>query len=62
MQLSQDGEEQFVILLMELARAYKLWIEDQNTYLQEIKKNNLILTTINPPHYLHEEMSKKIKK
>lgn len=38
MQLSQDGEEQFVILLMELARAYKLWIEDQNTYLQEIKK------------------------
>lgn len=60
-QFSQDGRASFVKLLTELAQTYKLWTYDRNTYYQEINRDKLIFTTINPPSDLHEEMSKKHK-
>ncbi|MEQ6967716.1 hypothetical protein [Pectobacterium polaris] len=59
--LSIDGEKKFEKLFMELARAYKLWIDDHNAFFQEVSKANLIFTIINPPCNLREEMSNKLK-
>ncbi|MBX4606916.1 hypothetical protein C7266_06255 [Klebsiella variicola] len=62
MQLSLDGEKQFAKLFMELARAYKLWVDDHKAYFQEMEKDNLIAITINAPHNMQEEMSGKYKR
>lgn len=60
-QLSIDGEKKFIEILMELARAYRLRVDDLKAYLQEVNEHKLIGTTINPPHDLQEVMLRKEK-
>jgi len=47
-------------LVVELARAFNLWVKDHNSYYQEISKSNLIFTTIDPPLDLKNEISRRI--
>lgn len=58
--ISEDGKIIFQDLVVELARAYSLWMNDRNSYYQEIKKSKLIFTTINLPIDLKNEISIKI--
>lgn len=57
--ISEDGKRIFRELVGELARSYKLWMNDSNSYYQEIKKSNLIFTIIDSPIDLEEEMLRK---
>lgn len=59
MQLPVKGRETFTKLLTELARTHKIWVEDHSVYYQEVKKDNLILTCIDAPNDLKEEMRAK---
>lgn len=61
MKLSVDVRKAFSKLLMELARSYKVWIDDPNVYYQEMQKDNLIFTCIDAPNDLKEEMRAKWK-
>ncbi|MND10097.1 hypothetical protein D3C80_01680 [compost metagenome] len=58
--ISEDGKRIFQDLVVELARAYRLWINDHDSYYQEIKKSNLIFTIIDSPKDLEKEMLRKI--
>lgn len=59
MQLSVIGCEIFSKLLKELARTYKVRIDDPEAYYQKVKKGNLIFTWIDAPNDLKEEMRAK---
>lgn len=61
MKLSVNGRKAFSKLLTELARTYKVWIDDPNVYYQEVQKDNLIFTCIDAPNDLKEEMRAKWK-
>lgn len=58
--ISEDGKRIFQDLVVELARAYGLWMNDHNSYYQEINNSNLIFTIINSPVDLEKEMLRKI--
>ncbi|ENZ7893673.1 hypothetical protein ACG99Y_004713, partial [Klebsiella pneumoniae] len=57
--ISEDGKRIFRELVGELARSYKLWMNDSNSYYQEIKNSNLIFTIIDSPIDLEEEILRK---
>ncbi|SFE37640.1 hypothetical protein SAMN05216563_10511 [Phytobacter palmae] len=59
--LSAEGREIFKNLLVELARAYSLWVKDRNLYYQTISNSNLTFTIIDAPIDLKNEISKRIK-
>ena len=59
--ISAEGKKIFKLLLVELARTFKLWIKDRNSYYQEIRKSNLLFTTIDAPIDLKNTISKRIK-
>lgn len=58
--LSEDGKRIFQNLVLELARAYSLWVNDHSSYYQEINKSRLIFTTIDSPLDLKSEISRRI--
>ncbi|WP_318481623.1 HEPN domain-containing protein [Photobacterium leiognathi] len=59
MKLSTEGYKKLEILMMELVCSYKLYHSEPKEYFKKIKENNLILSSINAPDYLLEEISKK---
>lgn len=58
--LSENGKRIFRELVVELARAYNLWVSDHKSYYQEIRKSNLVFTTIDPPANLKDAILEKI--
>lgn len=58
--LSEDGKRIFRELVTELARAYSLWVNDHESYYQEIRKSNLLFTTIDPPVDLKDAILEKV--
>jgi len=59
MQISEACKNRFELLLKELARSYKLYIDDRDAYFTEMKKDNLILTCIDAPSDLRDKINKK---
>jgi len=57
--ISQDGKKIFRELIVELARAFKLWVKDHKAYFQEISRENFIFTTIETPSDLKDEISSR---
>lgn len=54
--ISQNGKRIFRELIVELARALKLWVKDHEAYYQEISRTNLIFTTIDTPPDLKDDI------
>lgn len=59
--ISEEGKEIFKDLLVELGRAFSLWVKDSSSYYQEISESNLVFTTIDPPNNLKDEMTRRVK-
>ncbi|QCI72931.1 MULTISPECIES: HEPN domain-containing protein [Vibrio] len=59
MQLSASECEVFSKLLKELARTHKVWLDDPEAYYQKVKMGNAVLTWIDAPNDLKEEMREK---
>lgn len=59
--ISAEGKEIFKSILVELARAFSLWVKDRNSYYDEISNSNSFFTIIDSPTDLKEEISNRIK-
>ncbi|WP_417700473.1 hypothetical protein [Pseudoalteromonas lipolytica] len=59
--ISTEGKEIFNGILIELARAFSLWVKDHSSYYQEVSSSNLIFTSIDAPIDLKNEILKRIK-
>lgn len=59
--ISEEGKRIFRELIVELARAFSLWVKDHKSYFEETDKSNLLFTTINPPVDYENEIQSRIK-
>ncbi|MCL1031865.1 HEPN domain-containing protein [Serratia silvae] len=59
MKLSGESKKKFVELLEELARSYKLWLEDKDAFYKGIQESNIFTICIDAPIDLQAEMLKK---